>query len=158
MRGINIGYVKTLQINLQSIIVLINIKSPNIIIPRNSIIETNQTGLFNNTLIDIIPMEIESSTLINSVNVFSSDCLNSKMICHNFYLKGNRGLNYDDLIRAATRISQRFDDPRFFNLCYLFLQNIIDISDDMIISVNNISYIISIFFDILDIFLVRYII
>lgn len=45
------------------------------------------------------------------------------------YVTGDRGLNYDDLVRSTTRISQRFDDPRFFNLFYVFLQNSIELTD-----------------------------
>lgn len=48
------------------------------------------------------------------------------------YVTGDRGLNYDDLVRSTTRISQRFDDPRFFNLFYVFLQNGIEITDVII--------------------------
>lgn len=115
------------------------IKSPSILIPKDSIIETNQTGLFNDTSIEIIPL---TELKYNKINVFSQSCLNSNFLCHNHYLKGNRGLNYDDLVRAATRISQRFDDPRFFNLIYLFIKNGIDISDEIILSIHNISYVI----------------
>ena len=35
-------------------------------------------------------------------------------------------------MRATTRISQRFDDPRFFNLFYIFLHNGIELSDNIV--------------------------
>lgn len=106
-------------------------------------IETNQTGLFNDTIIDIIPLETLKYKSCG-IDVFSSSCLKSNFLCHYHYLKGYRGLNYDDLIRAATRLSQRFDDPRFFSLFYIFLQNNIEISDeilDILSSASNILYI-----------------
>nr|QCI07003.1 hypothetical protein [Haraldiophyllum bonnemaisonii] len=138
-------------------IVLIFIKSPSILIPKYSIIETTQTGLFNDVFIDIIPLEKVFLNKITNVNVFSKSCLQSKFLCHNYYLQGNRGLNYDDLVRAATRISQRFDDPRFFNLCYLFLNNGINISDEIILLLNNTSYLIDLFLELLEIILSKYI-
>ena len=138
MRGINIGYIKNLHMNPNSVMASLYIKSDKILIPKNSIIETNQTSLFNNTIIDIIPLEkISNYNHTHNINVFSKDCYNLEILCSNQYIIGDRGLNYDDLIRATTRIAQRFDDPRFFNLFYLFLQNTIEISDDLIIILNN---------------------
>nr|P46315.1 RecName: Full=Uncharacterized protein ycf22 [Antithamnion sp.]CAA83939.1 unknown [Antithamnion sp.] len=139
MRGVNIGYIKNLQINSNSVLVSIYIKSEKILIPKNSIIETNQTSLFNNTIIDIIPLEKINNYSIRDFNVFNQNCYDLQIFCNNQYIIGDRGLNYDDLIRATTRIAQRFDDPRFFNLFYLFLQNTIEISDDFILTFNNIS-------------------
>lgn len=140
MRGIHIGYIKNLQSNLNSVIVLVHIESENILIPRHSIIETNQVGLFNNTTIDIIPVCLLDNSFAKKTDVFSSNCINSKFLCNNFYVQGHRGLNYDDLVRAATRISQRFDDPRIFNLLYIFLQNVIDVSDNTSYIIHQLSY------------------
>nr|YP_010986034.1 hypothetical protein NDC12_pgp184 [Polyopes affinis]WOL36952.1 hypothetical protein [Polyopes affinis] len=136
MRGISIGYVKNIKMNLNTILVLVHIKSSNIFVPKNAIIETSQTGLLNDSVIDIIPLEKILVENVKSVNVFSKTCLDSKFLCNLSHAYGERGLNYDDLVRAATRISQRFDDPRFFNLCYMFLQNSIEISEDIV----NITY------------------
>nr|QCI08112.1 hypothetical protein [Polyneura bonnemaisonii] len=158
LRGIQIGYVEKIKIKINSLLVLVFIKSPNILIPKNSIIETNQTGLFNNTLIDIIPLEKLDDKISTNINIFSKNCLNSQFLCNNHYLYGNRGLNYDDLVRATTRISQRFDDPRFFNLFYLFLKNVLEISDEVIFSINNTSYIIYLFTELLEIIISKYIV
>nr|QCI04443.1 hypothetical protein [Antithamnion hubbsii] len=145
MRGVNIGYIKNLQINVNSVLILAYIKSSNIWIPKNSIVETNQTGLFNDTVIDIIPLEKIKISDIRSINLFNENCLTSAVFCNNQYIVGNRGLNYDDLVRATTRIAQRFDDPRFFSLLYIFLQNGIEISDDVVMVLNEISDIIYLF-------------
>ncbi len=156
MRGINIGQIKAVQLNINSVTVLMYIYSKNILIPKYSIVEINQVGLFNNSVIDITPLD--SFEHIKNFNVFTALCLKSKFLCNNDYIKGYRGLNYDDLVRATTRISQRFDDPRFFQLLYLFLQNIIDISDEIVLMINHISYIISLLIDFIEIYLVKYII
>nr|YP_010952182.1 hypothetical protein Ycf22 [Gloiopeltis furcata]WMP13851.1 hypothetical protein Ycf22 [Gloiopeltis furcata] len=132
MRGMNIGHIKNTRINLNSILVLAHINSRNILIPRNSIIETNQTGLLNDTVIDIIPLENIEIIDRQSLDVFSLECAQSNIICNLSIVEGDRGLNYDDLVRATTRISQRFDDPSFFHLFYLFLQNSIELSSDLI--------------------------
>ena len=158
MRGVSIGYVKHIQLNMNSVTTLIHISSVKFLIPRRCIIEANQTGLFNNTIIDITPIDILSVNYDHQINIFSKGCLKSKFLCHNDYLKGFRGLNYDDLVRAATRISQRFDDPRFFQLFYVCLQNIIDISDELFLVFSYISYSIDMVLDLIDLYLVKYII
>ena len=145
MRGVNIGYIKNVQINVNSVLVLVYIKSSNILIPKNSIIETNQTGLFNDTVIDIVPLEKIEMNNLKYLNLFHKDCVKSLILCNNQYILGDRGLNYDDLVRATTRIAQRFDDPRFFNLLYIFLQNGLELSDDIIMILNQISDIIFLF-------------
>jgi len=132
MRGVNIGAVQNIKISYNSVLVSAYLHSNNILIPKNSIVETNQTGLLNEAVIDIIPLDIIKYDKLHHIDPFSSSCLQSDFICHLSYLEGDRGLNYDDLVRATTRISQRFDDPRFFNLFYIFLQNSIDVADSIL--------------------------
>lgn len=139
MRGVNIGYIKSMKIDLNTILVLVHINSEQTLIPRNAIIETNQTGLLNDTIIDIIPLNKILKSNIHNASVFSDACHLSSIVCHLDALEGDRGLNYDDLVRAATRISQRFDDPSFFNVFYLFLQNSLELSDDVMNITNDIS-------------------
>lgn len=145
MRGVNIGYVQSLKIHPNSVLVAVYVTSSDILIPKNSIIETSQTSLFNNTVINIIPLEKNLITAWKEINVFHQDCYRSQVLCNHQYIIGQRGLNYDDLIRATTRLTQRFDDPRFFSLLYFLLQNSVIISDDCASMSNNISK----FFDIL---------
>jgi len=146
LRGINIGSVVDLTSEINSVLVLVDINSSLITIPKNSLIETNQTGLLNDTAIDILPLDLimqKNESFIPSP--LSPDCLSSRILCHLSYVEGERGLNYDDLIRATTRISQRFDDPRFFNLFYTFLQNGIEFSDNIVSISSDISRFITIF-------------
>lgn len=159
-RGVQIGYIKKIYMKVNSIVFLVHIQSDKIIIPKKSIVETNQTGLFNDTVIDIIPLnKIKGYSYIlqnNSLNVFSQSCLNSNFLCNYHYLYGVRGLNYDDLIRAATRISQRFDDPRFFSIVYMFLNNSFDISEDILNIFRLTSDIINLSAYFIEVFLLKY--
>lgn len=129
IRGIQVGFIQIIRIKPDCVVALARINSSKIVIPKESIIEINQTGLLNAAVIDIIPQvslrffdKPLTSPLVNS-------CQSSKIICNKMYITGDRGLNYDDLVRSTTRISQRFDDPRFFNLFYVFLQNGIEVTD-----------------------------
>lgn len=140
-----IGFVKNVNMQLNTIVILVQINSSHFLIPKNSIIETNQVGLFNDVVIDICPLEQVSDSNFKSMNPFSKDCIKSPFLCANFYIRGYRGLNYDDLVRATTRISQRFDDPRFFKLFYIFLRNGINLSEELLFFLNHLSFVIYLF-------------
>lgn len=127
MRGISIGFINNIQLKVNSVLVSVTISSHKILIPKNSLIETSQTGLLNESVVDIIP--VESTNFNISENPLSVMCDSSSIICNNMYLSGERGLNYDDLVRATTRISQRFDDPTFFYLFCGFLEQTVGLID-----------------------------
>nr|YP_009546564.1 hypothetical protein [Gelidium kathyanniae]AYO27912.1 hypothetical protein [Gelidium kathyanniae] len=150
MRGVNIGSVKDIKLKLNTVIVLINIKSTDILIPKNSIIEATQTGLLKDVTIDITPLEIINLNEVSHIDHFSNYCYTSRILCNYHHLYGERGINYDDLVRSTTRISQRFDDPRFFNLCYLLIQRLNNISNimlDFTYDVNKITFLIASYLD-----------
>nr|YP_009500324.1 hypothetical protein [Gracilariopsis heteroclada]AXE43486.1 hypothetical protein [Gracilariopsis heteroclada] len=155
MRGINIGYVDAIRIKYDYVLIKVNINVSYILIPKNSLVETSQTGLLNDTVIDITPLDSIMSHDIRKVDVFSKSCIKSKFVCNYDYIQGERGLNYDDLVRAATRISQRFDDPDLFNLLYLLLHNTYKASSELIIITRNIVNKTTLFYDYLYKFLLN---
>ena len=129
MRGIIIGVAHSIQLKLNCVLVLATIYSDDIIISKKSFIETTQTGLLNESVIDIVPLEyFNIQPIYSPLSVY---CDSSKIICNNMYMVGDRGLNYDDLVRSTTRISQRFDDPHFFYLFYSFLHSSKDLIDSI---------------------------
>nr|YP_010198943.1 hypothetical protein LK147_pgp148 [Hydropuntia urvillei]UAD88392.1 hypothetical protein [Hydropuntia urvillei] len=147
MRGVNVGYVHRVHIRYNYVLIKVNISLSSILIPKNSLVETTQTGLLNNTVIDITPLHKTLYKNFRNFDVFSKTCIKSPFLCHYDYIRGERGLNYDDLVRAATRISQRLDDPLIFKLGNIFLQNIIHISHEFIQSTNNINNITILIYD-----------
>nr|ARW68659.1 hypothetical protein [Palisada sp.] len=156
LRGVTIGYICNISVKLDKVVVLMHINSLDILIPRNSLIEANQVGLFNDIIVDITPKDNLLPKSYNSIIPTSSKCLGSSFICSDFYVRGYKGLNYDDLVRATTRISQRFDDPRFFNLFYVLLQNSIDISTEIISMISHISHVFFYLTDLTILILFRY--
>ena len=130
-------------------LVIAYINSTKILIPKESIIETNQTSLFNNTTIDIVPLISHNKSNSQLINVLDKECNKSIFLCNNQYILGHRGLNYDDLVRATTRIVQRFDDPRLFNFLYLFIYNNLEILDEFPVVINSTRNILDLFYYIL---------
>jgi len=83
------------------VLVLAKVNSSKIVISKNSIIETTQTGLLNESIIDIIPFDNFNNINYLYPNPLSNLCDTSNIICNSMYIKGDRGLNYDDLIRST---------------------------------------------------------
>nr|YP_010850387.1 hypothetical protein Ycf22 [Lophurella caespitosa]WGH13170.1 hypothetical protein Ycf22 [Lophurella caespitosa] len=156
LRGVKVGYVSRVGIYFNKVIVLLNISKRNSLIHKNSIFEATQVGLFNDIVITITPLEnIESKNLMSPAFMLDKDCSSLSIICPNSYIIGYKGINYDDLIRATTRISQRFDDPRFFNLFYLLLKNGINISDEVLFLINNSSALFYLFSELMNLMLLK---
>ncbi len=55
IRGVTVGAVAEVQSSLEQVTVTADIKEPTTVIPRNSLIEANQSGLIAEPLIDITP-------------------------------------------------------------------------------------------------------
>lgn len=146
LRGLPIGKVIGISQSPNSILTSVEIKSSSTIIPKTSLIETNQTGLLNDTVIDIIPLnKLSTDSYSIKEGPLSKACDNKQIICNLNYLKGERGLNYDDLIRATTRISQRFDDPKLFYGLYYLMGNMLKLSNNFVNFTEQLVYI-SLFF------------
>ena len=138
LRGIQVGIIQNLQLKPNCVLALVEIYSHKTIITRDSIFEATQTGLLNDTVIDIIPLKNLEGYVKTSPISFS--CNSSKIVCNNTYILGDRGLNYDDLVRSTTRISQRFDDPGFFYLFYMFLTSSIEVAEGVSIFLKDFTY------------------
>nr|YP_009399465.1 hypothetical protein [Dictyomenia sonderi]ARW69071.1 hypothetical protein [Dictyomenia sonderi] len=156
LRGVKIGYVNRITIHLNKVIVLLNIKAKDTIIHRQSIFEATQIGLFNDIVVTVTPLEYIKSNNLMSNFILSRDCKSLSIICPNSYIRGYKGINYDDLIRATTRISQRFDDPRFFNLLYVLLNSVINISDELLFLINDSSSLLYLCFELISIIILKF--
>nr|YP_009395339.1 hypothetical protein [Polysiphonia infestans]ARW64319.1 hypothetical protein [Polysiphonia infestans] len=155
-KGVNIGLVSRITVNTNKVVVLLTIKSSTFLIPRNVLFEANQIGLFNDIILSITP---RYNLIPQNHYDFSLETINNSIfdfIPNNSYIKGYKGINYNDLIRSTTRISQRFDDPRFFSLFYLLLKNTLYLSDEMLILVYNSSIIFQIFIQSIELALSKY--
>nr|WGH12972.1 hypothetical protein Ycf22 [Echinothamnion sp.] len=157
LRGVKVGHVSRIGMHLNKVVVLLNIKKRDTLIHENSIFEANQVGLFNDIVVTITPLQDIQYKNLMSTFLLYKDCSSLSVICPNSYIKGYKGINYDDLIRATTRISQRFDDPRFFNLFYLLLKNSISISDELLFLINNSSALFYLFSELINLILLKFI-
>ena len=107
IRGVPVGGVLNVQPSLERVDVLVEIRDTTIVIPRNSLIEANQSGLIAEPLVDITPqLPVPEYT----ANPLDEDCeREGKVVCHQGRIKGERGVALDDLVYVCTKIAREMD-------------------------------------------------
>ena len=77
------------------------------VIPRNSKIEANQSGLIAEPLIDITPQTPVPEYVANPLD---EDCeREGKVVCHQGRIRGERGVALDDLVYICTKLANQMD-------------------------------------------------
>ena len=107
IRGVPVGGVLSVQPSLERVDVLVEIKDTTTVIPRNSLIEANQSGLIAEPLIDITP---QPPVPVYTANPLDEECeQEGKVVCHQGRIKGERGVALDDLVYVCTKIARQMD-------------------------------------------------
>lgn len=107
IRGVPVGGVLSVQPSLERVDVLVEIKDATTVIPRNSLIEANQSGLIAEPLVDITPqIPIPEYT----ANPLDENCeKEGKVVCHQGRIRGERGVALDDLVHICTKLARQMD-------------------------------------------------
>lgn len=113
-RGVVVGKITKIRPGANGVDVDIAISPADLIIPQNVLIETSQSGLIGETLIDIIPQKTLASTSIET-KPLDRNCDSSIIVCNNDRLIGKPGASVTELVRSSIRFTERFSDPVFFN-------------------------------------------
>jgi phospholipid/cholesterol/gamma-HCH transport system substrate-binding protein len=111
-RGVKVGTITNVKPGSNAIDVEIQINSPDLIIPSNSIIEANQSGLISENIIDITP----KGDLPGKVTAkpLDKDCNSSLIICNGSRLKGEIGISVDELMRQSTIFAAQYSSEKFY--------------------------------------------
>ncbi|XVF84356.1 hypothetical protein PTKIN_Ptkin17bG0030400 [Pterospermum kingtungense] len=108
IRGVTVGNVVRVNPSLKSIEAVVEVEDDKIIIPRNSLIEVNQSGLLMETLIDITPRNPIPSP---SVGPLDADCHKEGLIvCDRQKIKGQQGVSLDALVGIVTRLAREMEE------------------------------------------------
>lgn len=87
---------------------LLQIDDDKIIIPRNSLVEVNQSGLLMETMIDITPKDPIPSPSVGPLN---PECDKEGLIvCDRQKIKGHEGVSLDALVGIFTRIGREVEE------------------------------------------------
>ena len=113
-RGVKVGSVSKIKPGLNNVEVEVDISQPELKIPRDVLVETNQSGLISESIIDITP----KATLIQATDVAKpteKNCNTQIILCNGSRLKGQVGISVDELIRSSTALSVAYSNPKFYN-------------------------------------------
>uniref|UniRef100_A0A0C9S972 TSA: Wollemia nobilis Ref_Wollemi_Transcript_8943_1754 transcribed RNA sequence n=1 Tax=Wollemia nobilis TaxID=56998 RepID=A0A0C9S972_9CONI len=108
IRGFTVGTVVGVKPSLEKIDATIQVVDDKIVIPRNSSVEVNQSGLLMETLIDITPCPpIPTPT----AGPLDPNCSKEGLIvCDRERLKGEQGVSLDELVGIFTRLGRQMDE------------------------------------------------
>ncbi|XP_057958048.1 protein TRIGALACTOSYLDIACYLGLYCEROL 2, chloroplastic [Malania oleifera] len=107
IRGVNVGNVIRVNPSLKRIEAVVEVDDDKIIIPRNSLIEVNQSGLLMETMIDITPRDPIPTP---SVGPLHPECVNEGLIvCDRQKIRGHQGVSLDALVGIFTRIGREVE-------------------------------------------------
>ncbi|KAI3465773.1 hypothetical protein Pfo_022436 [Paulownia fortunei] len=108
IRGVNVGNVVHVNPSLRSIKAVVEVEDDKVIIPRNSLVEVNQSGLLMETLIDITPRDPIATPCVWPLDV---GCAKEGLIaCDRQKIKGYQGVSLDTLVGIFTRIGREVEE------------------------------------------------
>lgn len=108
IRGVTVGSVIKVDSSLRSIDAVVEVEDDKTIIPRNSLVEVNQSGLLMETLIDINPRDPLPEPTLGPLD---PDCSKEGLIvCDKERIKGQEGVSLDALVGIFTRLGREMEE------------------------------------------------
>ncbi|KAH0992235.1 hypothetical protein GBA52_003718 [Prunus armeniaca] len=108
IRGVNVGSVVRVNSSLESIEAVVEVEDDKTVIPRNSLIEVNQSGLLMETRIDVTPRYPIPNI---SVGPLHPECDKEGLIvCDRQKMKGYQGVSLDALVGIFTRLGREVEE------------------------------------------------
>jgi phospholipid/cholesterol/gamma-HCH transport system substrate-binding protein len=113
-RGVKVGRIASIKPGPNNVQVEIEIAQPNLIIPRDVVVEANQSGLIAESLIDIFP---KSSIPEDSIagKPLEKDCDPNQIVCNGSRLKGKIGISIDEVLRSTNELAVVYSNQKFYN-------------------------------------------
>ncbi|KAG6607193.1 Protein TRIGALACTOSYLDIACYLGLYCEROL 2, chloroplastic, partial [Cucurbita argyrosperma subsp. sororia] len=108
IRGVTVGNVIRINPSLRCIETVVELEDDKIIVPRNSLVEVNQSGLLMETVIDITP---RNPIPVPSAGPLDSECIKEGLIlCDKQKMKGHQGVSLDELVGIFTRLGREAEE------------------------------------------------
>lgn len=111
-RGVAVGKITKTRPGPNGVEVEVEISPADLVIPRDVVVEANQSGLLGSTSIDINP--VRPLTVAVETKPLDRDCNPDLILCNNSRLPGQIGVSVDELIRSAIQFANVYSDPKFF--------------------------------------------
>jgi len=121
-RGVEVGRVTALTAQTDGVDVQVNIENSKLIIPKQSIAETNQSGFLGNTNIDIFPPK-DKQVIDPTLSPLAKDCNSELIICQGGVVAGSQGVSFIALLKDSSTTLRKIND-----------QNLIDNLNETLVS------------------------
>lgn len=112
-RGVTVGRITGIRPGPNGVEVEAQISPANLIIPRDVIVEANQSGLIGESYVEIRPRENLTEQQV-SATPLDKDCNDNLIVCDRSRLQGSIGASPDQLVRYSIRFAETYSDPQFF--------------------------------------------
>ena len=112
-RGFVVGQITDILPEANGVKTEIEIASSDLRIPKDIIIEANQSGLIGETSIDIRPSSQLPPEATN-MTAISDNCNSALIVCDGDEIQGEIGTSFDSLLRSTAKLSELYTDPEFF--------------------------------------------
>jgi ABC-type transporter Mla subunit MlaD len=110
IRGVPVGSVVSVESTLAAVSVQCEIRDASTVIPRNALIEANQSGLIAEPLIDITPRDPVPDPLTLCPPTDQAGCeAQGAIVCQNGRIAGVTGVAMDDLVGVMTRMAKKME-------------------------------------------------
>ena len=111
-RGVRVGQVTDIKPTSNLVEVRLEITSSDLVIPRDVLVRSSQTGLLSENFVDIIP-KVPLSEDVKDINPLSSDCPET-VICDRTILSGESGISLERLMASMVEFSELYTNPELF--------------------------------------------
>ncbi len=108
-RGVEVGRVTALTAKSDGVDVLVSIPDSKLIIPKQSVVETNQSGFLGNTNIDIFPPK-DKLAIAPNLSPIAKDCNAELVICQGSEIEGVRGVSFIALLKDTSAVARKISD------------------------------------------------
>lgn len=132
-RGVAVGRVAAIQPSSNQVQIRVDITQPGLRIPRQVLVEANQSGFIGETTVDITPLGLLTEAE-QALSPTAADCQTSvtAILCDGDTLAGEVGVSYEALLRSAEDIAAIFTDPEIIDSLKASLRNVEVVTDQVI--------------------------
>jgi phospholipid/cholesterol/gamma-HCH transport system substrate-binding protein len=120
-RGVTVGRITSIRPGANRVEVEAEIFSPDLLIPKDSVVQASQSGLLAETAIDIIPQKRLTANV--QAKPLDRDCNKDLILCDQSRIPGEMGVGLEQLIQSSVRFADIYSDPQFFRNVNTVIQN-----------------------------------
>jgi phospholipid/cholesterol/gamma-HCH transport system substrate-binding protein len=121
-RGVRVGKIAAIKPGANAMEVTLEITDPDLKIPNNAVAEANQTGLIGEPVVEITPRGAVNISS-NMARALDSNCDARVIVCHNGRIPGAVGSSFNELLKRATALVNRYESPEITDGIKLTLKN-----------------------------------